>query len=171
MDRLGALRFTRLRVAWTTRPAQRMGSSLDQHEGPEAREEDEGAEAEERRMLEARVDRGVPARMAGSTKIGSASRPPMPSSEKAVSPPTAVAVSLPEAASMRNWVAAPKAAPPGTMRLMAFPASCDVATEYQALVRSAMRWRAIVQVKWRHLEDQRRRGTRSGRASSAWATS
>jgi hypothetical protein len=33
------------------------------------------------------------------------------------------------------------------MRLMAFPDNCDVATEYHAVVRSAMRCRAMVQVK------------------------
>ena len=48
---------------------------------------------------------------------------------------------------MRNWVAAPKAAPPGTMRLMALPDSCDVVTENHALVRNAMRCNAMVQVK------------------------
>ena len=58
-----------------------------------------------------------------------------------------MAVSFPAAASIRNWVAAPKAAPPGTIRLMALPASCDVATENQALVRSAIRCSAMVQVK------------------------
>ena len=70
-------------------------------------------------------------------------------------PPTAVAVSFPEAASMRNWVAAPKAAPPGTTRLMAFPASCDVATENQALVRSAIRCSAMVQAKCATCSDDR----------------
>ena len=90
---------------------------------------------------------GVPAMMAGRTKMGRASSPPMPSREKAVSPATAVAGSFPAAASMRNWVAAPKAAPPGTMRLMALPDSCDVVTENHALVRSAIRCNAMVQVK------------------------
>ena len=56
-------------------------------------------------------------------------------------------MSLPAAASMRNCVAAPTAAPPGTTRLMALPASCEVATENQALVRRAMRWSAMVQTK------------------------
>ena len=79
--------------------------------------------------------------------MGRANNPATPSNENTVRPPTAVAASLPEAASMRNCVAAPTAAPPGTTRLMAFPASWEVATEYQALVRSAMRWRAMVQVK------------------------
>ena len=53
---------------------------------------------------------------------------------------------------MRNWVAAPKAAPPGTIRLMAFPDSCDVVTENHAVVRRAIRCRAMVHVKcatWR----------------------
>ena len=85
--------------------------------------------------------------MAGSTKMGRASSPPMPSSEKAVNPATAVAGSFPAAASIRNWVAAPKAAPPGTIRLMAFPDSCEVVTENQALVRSAIRCSAMVQAK------------------------
>ena len=79
--------------------------------------------------------------------MGRANNPATPSNENAVRPPTAVAVSLPDAASMRNCVAAPTAAPPGTTRLMALPASWEVATENQALVRSAMRWRAMVQVK------------------------
>ena len=59
---------------------------------------------------------GVPAMIAGRTKMGSARRPPMPRIEMAVSPPTAVAGSLPEAASMRNCVAAPAAWPPGTTK-------------------------------------------------------
>ncbi len=79
--------------------------------------------------------------------MGRASSPPMPSSEKAVNPATAVAGSLPAVASMRNWVAAPKAAPPGTIRLIAFPESCDVVTEYQALVRRAIRCSAMVHTK------------------------
>ncbi len=73
---------------------------------------------------------GVPARIAGNTKIGSARSPAIPRSENAVRPPTAVVVSLPAVANMRNCVAAAlTAAPPGTMRLMALPASCEVATE------------------------------------------
>ncbi len=48
---------------------------------------------------------------------------------------------------MRNCVAAPNAAPPGTMRLMALPDSCDVVTENQALVRRAIRCSAMVQAK------------------------
>ena len=87
---------------------------------------------------------GVPAMMAGRTKTGRASSPPMPSNEKAVSPATAVAGSFPASASIRNWVAAPKAAPPGTIRLMALPDSCDVVTENHALVRSAIRCSAMV---------------------------
>ena len=31
---------------------------------------------------------------------------------------------------------------------MALPVNCDVATENQAFVRRAMRWRAMVHVKW-----------------------
>ena len=79
--------------------------------------------------------------------MGSASSPAMPSNEKAVSPATAVAGSFPAAASMRNCVAAPNAAPPGTMRLIALPESCDVVTENQALVRRAIRCNAMVHVK------------------------
>ena len=48
---------------------------------------------------------------------------------------------------MRNCVAAPNAAPPGTIRLMALPESCDVVTENQASVRRAIRCSAMVQVK------------------------
>ena len=57
----------------------------------------------------------APARMAGSANSGSTSRPPTPSSENAVSPPTAVSVSNPAVVSMRNWTAAPAASPPGSL--------------------------------------------------------
>ena len=72
----------------------------------------------------------------------------MPRNEKAVSPATASVASIPLEASIRNWVAAPAAAPPGTIREMALPASWAVITENQALVRKAMRWREKVQRKW-----------------------
>ncbi len=55
---------------------------------------------------------------------------------------------MPLTASIRNWVAAPAAAPPGTMSEMALPASWAVITENQALVRRAMRWREKVHRKW-----------------------
>ncbi len=146
-----ALRFSRLRVASTTRPAQRIGRSVISTMAPNPAKSTKAtmpSSAACTRLLAI----GVPARMAGNTKIGKASNPAIPSSEKAVRPPTAVAVSVPEAASIRNCVAAPNAAPPGTTRLMAFPASCEVATENQALVRRAIRCSAIVQAKcatWR----------------------
>ncbi len=44
-------------------------------------------------------------------------------------------------------MAALTAAPPGTTRLMALPASIEVVTEYQAFVRSAMRWSTMVHTK------------------------
>ena len=55
---------------------------------------------------------------------------------------------MPLTASMRNCTAAPAAAPPGTMREMALPASWAVMTENQALVRRAMRCKENVQTKW-----------------------
>ncbi len=112
-----ALRFIRLRVACTTRPAQRMGPSITSTIAPKPAKSTNAAmpsSAACSRLLSI----GAPKMIAGRTKIGSASRPP-----------TTVAVSFPEAASIRNWVAAPNAAPPGTTRLMAIPANCDVATE------------------------------------------
>ncbi len=72
----------------------------------------------------------------------------MPRNEKAVRPPTASVASMPLTASIRNCTAAPAAAPPGTMREMALPASWAVITANQALVRRAMRWREKVQAKW-----------------------
>ncbi len=91
---------------------------------------------------------GDPNSTTGRTNTGRASRPPMPRKEKAVSPPTASVASMPLVASMRNWAAAPAAAPPGTMSEMALPASWAVITENHALVRRAMRWREKVQMKW-----------------------
>ena len=55
---------------------------------------------------------------------------------------------MPLVASIRNCVAAPTAAPPGMMRLIALPASVDVITGNHGLVRNARRCSANVQVKW-----------------------
>ena len=55
--------------------------------------------------------------------MGSASRPPTPSSENAVRPPTAVSVSNPAVVSIWNWTAAPAALPPGRLLLTALPAA------------------------------------------------
>ena len=91
---------------------------------------------------------GAPNTMAGRAKIGSARRPPMPNSEKAVSPPTAVSGSMPAVASMRYWTAAPAASPAGRMLVMALPDSWAVITANQPRVLRASRWRPKVQVKW-----------------------
>jgi hypothetical protein len=90
---------------------------------------------------------GAPAKMVGRAKSGSASRPPTPSSENAVSPPTAVSVSNPAAVSMLNWTAAPAASPPGRLSVTALPASPAVTTANQPRVRSASRCRAKLQMK------------------------
>ena len=79
--------------------------------------------------------------------MGSASRPPTPSSEKAVRPPTAVSVSNPAVVSMLNWTAAPAASPPGRLSVTALPASPAVTTANQPLARNASRWRAKLQAK------------------------
>ena len=141
-----ALRFTRLRTACTTPPAQRRGPSSVSTRAPKPAKSTKAA-SPNRAAWSSPSAMGVPARIAGNTKMGRASSPAMPSSEKAVSPATAVAGSFPAVASMRNWVAAPNAAPPGTMRLMALPDSCDVVTENQALVRRAIRCSEMVQAK------------------------
>ena len=57
-------------------------------------------------------------------------------------------MSRPLVASIRNCTAAPTAAPPGTMRVIALPASWDVMTGNHALVRRASRCSANVQAKW-----------------------
>ena len=56
---------------------------------------------------------------------------------------------MPLAASIRNWTAAPTAAPPGMMRVTALPASWEVTTGNHALVPRARRCTANVQAKWR----------------------
>ena len=83
--------------------------------------------------------------MTGRAKTGRASRPPTPRRENAASPPTVEPVSLPLIASIRNCTAAPTAAPPGMIRVIALPASWDVTTGNQALVRNASRCSANVQ--------------------------
>ena len=84
--------------------------------------------------------------MTGSANRGSASSPPTPSSENAVSPPTAVSVSNPAAVSMLNWTAAPAASPPGRLSVTALPDSPAVTTANQPRVRRASRCKAKLQV-------------------------
>jgi len=55
---------------------------------------------------------------------------------------------MPLAASIRNCTAAPTAAPPGMMRVIALPASVEVMTGNHVRVRNASRCSANVQVKW-----------------------
>ncbi len=86
--------------------------------------------------------------MTGRAKTGSASRPPTPRRENAARPPTVSPVSIPLAASIRNWTAAPTAAPPGMTRVIALPASWEVMTGNHALVCNARRCSANVQAKW-----------------------
>ena len=93
-------------------------------------------------------DTGAPKSTTGRTKTGRASSPPIPRNANAVSPLTDSVGSIPAVLSMRNWTAAPAAAPPGTVSEMALPASCAVMTANHALVRSAMRWSENVQAKW-----------------------
>jgi hypothetical protein len=57
-----------------------------------------------------------------------------------------VPVSKPAVVSMPNWTAAPAASPPGRLLVTAFPARPAVTTGNQALVRSASRCRAKLQV-------------------------
>ncbi len=84
--------------------------------------------------------------MVGSANSGSASRPPTPSSENAVSPPTAVSVSNPAVVSMRNWTAAPAASPPGGPSVTALPVSPAVTRANQPRVRRASRCKAKLQL-------------------------
>jgi len=83
----------------------------------------------------------IPASMAGRANSGSASRATRLSSDIAVSPETAASVLKPAVPSISYWTAAPAAAPPGRLFEMAFPVSAAVATENQAVVRSASRSR------------------------------
>ena len=55
---------------------------------------------------------------------------------------------MPLVASIRNCTAAPTAAPPGMIRVIALPASVDVITGNHGLVRNASRCSANVQMKW-----------------------
>ncbi len=90
---------------------------------------------------------GAPASMAGRARIGSPSNAPTSSSEKAVSPPTAVSASNPAVASISNWTAAPAAPPPGTVPETALPVNPAVTTANQPRAPRASRCKAKVQVK------------------------
>ena len=94
------------------------------------------------------LETGAPRTIAGSVKIGRASSPPTPRRENAVRPPTAVSESMPATDSIRNWTAAPAAAPAGSRSVIVLPDSWAVITTNHPFVRNAMRWRANVQQKW-----------------------
>ena len=68
-------------------------------------------------------------------------------SETAVTPVAAQVVPMPAWRSMSNCMAPPAAAPPGTMRLNALPASWAVATGNHGLTSSARRSSAHMQAK------------------------
>ena len=88
----------------------------------------------------------APPRMAGSVNSGRASSPPMPSSEAAVIPSTALSVSMPAVASILNCTAAPAASPAGSTLVTALEAS-PAATANRFLVRRTRRCRAKAQAK------------------------
>ncbi len=74
---------------------------------------------------------------------------PVVSSETAVSDEAAVVVSTPPLVSIRIWSATPAAAPPGTTRLNALPASWLVTTGNHSVVRRTMVWSHQMQTKLR----------------------
>src|SRR6266545_3701570 len=82
---------------------------------------------------------GIPLRMAGMLSTGRAKVVAVVSKDTVVSPTAVDAPSSPPTVSMRYWSAAPAGAPPGTIRLNAFPASCDVTTRNHPSLRSAIR--------------------------------
>ena len=67
--------------------------------------------------------------------------------ETAVTLVAARVVATPACRSMSNCMAPPAAAPPGTMRLTALPASCAVATGNHGLASSARRSRPQMHMK------------------------
>ena len=85
--------------------------------------------------------------MAGSVNSGRAISPPMPSSEAAVIPSTALSVSMPAVASILNCTAAPAASPAGRTLVTALEASPAATTANRFLVRRTRRCRAKAQAK------------------------
>jgi hypothetical protein len=145
---MGARFFsTRLRTAWATLPAHRSGASKAMTIAPNPVKRTKPI-APTQAAWERSEATGAPKITTGRTNTGRARSPPMPRNEKAVRPLTDSVASIPAVPSIRNWTAAPAAAPPGTMSEMALPDSWAVITANQALVRRAMRWRAKVQAKW-----------------------
>ena len=84
--------------------------------------------------------------MAGSAKIGSAKRPPIPSNEATVRPPAAVSALIPARANILNWTPAPAASPPGSTAVTALPTSPAATTANQSLVRRTRRCKPKLQV-------------------------
>ena len=82
---------------------------------------------------------GAPNTIAGSARTGSAKSVPELMNDAAASPVPIVAASRPELTSIRYWMAAPAAAPPGTIRLNALPEICAVAIANHFPVRSESR--------------------------------
>ncbi len=81
---------------------------------------------------------GAPvSRITGMLRIGRPSSVAVEISETAVTLVAARVGAMPARLSMSNCMAPPAAAPPGTMRLKALPASCAVATGNHSLVESA----------------------------------
>ena len=139
---------SRFRAACTARPAHTSGPSVDMTTAPKAVNRTKARAPTQAASVSPEAT-GAPKTTTGSMNTGRASRPPMPRNENAVRPLTDSVGSMPAVPSIRNWTAAPAAAPPGTTSEMAFPASCAVITANQALVRRAIRWSENVQAKCR----------------------
>ena len=126
-------------------PAQRAVGG--EHERTERGEQHEPADADERDVRHvARDRRAEDDRREREDREGE--QPAHPEEENAVRPPTAVSESMPATDSIRNWTAAPAAAPAGSRSVIALPDSWAVITTNHPFVRNAMRWRANVQQKW-----------------------
>ena len=90
---------------------------------------------------------GAPNTIAGSARTGSANSVAELMNVVAVRPVPIVVGSSPDPTSSRYWIAAPAAAPPGTIRLNAFPEICAVAIANHFPVRSARRCSAHAHAK------------------------
>ncbi len=134
----------RLRTACPTRPIadeQRIGGQQD---CAERRDRDEAGDAEERGLRRARGRSARPARIVGSVSTGRNKMLAVCSSENAVKPGDrgrGVGAGPAEHAAAATSRRRPRRrGRPGSSRS---PASCEVATENHASVRSAIRWSAI----------------------------
>ena len=112
-------------IRWIARAVHAIGRSASSSAAPPPRRRTNAPTPSQAARARPRST-ATPPRIAGTERTGRANSVATLISETAVNPVAIRVVSMPPPTSSRYWVAAPTAAPPGSVLLIELPASCEV---------------------------------------------